>query len=136
MRNRTQCRVHPLSLFVVLFVALPNFMFVFGFFHWEMWQMQIPQQVSFCNDCLASEKRSDVSMRLLTSAFTTDKKAKLKRSCFNKIFNCSSPFGMIPCVISSEMEKRNKTAQTQVLDTRKSSKTRNSRHIISYAKTA
>ena len=35
-----------------------------------------------------------------------------------------------------EMEKRNKIAQTQVLDLRNSTKTRNSCHIIIHAKTA
>ena len=45
--------------------------------------MQIPQQVSFC---FVSEKRSDVSMPLLMSAFTTDKKAKTKRWFWYDIF--------------------------------------------------
>ena len=36
----------------------------------------------------------------------------------------------------SEMEKRNKIAQTQVLDLKIAQKTRNSRHITIHAKTA
>ena len=53
--------------------------------------------------------------------------------------------GRIICVLGdfvgqtvrqSEMEKSNKIAQTQVLDFRNSTKTRNLRHIILHAETA
>ena len=43
---------------------------------------------------------------------------------------------MVMVMVMTEMEKRNKIAQTQVLDLKIAQKTRNLRHIIIHAKTA
>ena len=61
---------------------------------------------------------------------------------FNLLLTSATSGAILRTILSamitllSEMEKRNKIAQTQVLDLKIAQKTRNLRHIIIHAKTA
>ena len=63
---------------------------------------------------------------------------RLNCDCSTLVFICSEQLAVLSIDRSylPEMEKRNKIAQTQVLDLKIAQKTRNLRHIIIHAKTA